>query len=133
MNHEANGSNTPKTSAEPPIEPIIVYIENAYRPELGGVTIPLPAAEREIRNGLEKIDAYGRGDDAIGIYDIRSDVPGLAVLMPLDVTLNDLDYLAALIANMSGGEYEMFSAAIEKLTPCGGIDEIICFAETVAL
>ena len=132
MDHVTQKHSNLITNTMPPDQPIIVYVENAWNPELGGITIPLPATTEQLNKCLTKIGAYGRGNKAIGVYDIRSAVPGLVEKMPLEVTLDDLDYLAALITLMDDVEYRDFIAALENVSFRGGIDEILLLADVEA-
>jgi hypothetical protein len=118
--------------------PLIVYIENAARPEIGGFTIPLPITPEELSPWLEGIVSDDSG--SVAIKDVTSYLSGLAkavwkVIPPGGVgdTLSELNYLAAQIKDMDTSAREILLAVLEAGWHSGSVAEIINLTENIGV
>jgi len=111
--------------------PISVYIEKWFVPENGGFTLPLPASSDALQPFLDGIETFDWKD--VAIINIESDIKGLGeklqeIFAQEDMSphrLNELNYLAQRIEDLSGSGYEIFAANIEAGRNCDSITEMI--------
>ncbi|MCL1796551.1 MAG: antirestriction protein ArdA, partial [Clostridia bacterium] len=117
---------------EPLKPPIEVYIGNVHDDGgIGGFTIPLPTTMEKLQPFLDDEDITGWQD--IEILEVMSDIDGLGNALDDAIkktmskdTLDELNYLAARIGALQGGNgHEMFAAAIETKRYNGSVAEII--------
>lgn len=117
---------------------IRVYIENVHDERAGGFTIPLPTTPEAIRPFLEEAEIETAWDAEF--VEVFSDITGLGDLLNENIkktmspdTLDELNYLAARIAEMTPNELEIFAAAVEAKRHTGSAAEIISltFAENI--
>jgi hypothetical protein len=124
-----------ETTADTP--PIQVYIENAKDAGIGGFTIPLPITKEALAPWLSAIEA-DRDGGGIAIKSIRSSVPEFEVVLkevvPADDALNALDelnYLAGLLAEMDEDGHCELLAAIESQAHCDSVTDVINLAKNL--
>jgi hypothetical protein len=130
-----NDTNT-NGAAEKAALALSLYIENANNSQFGGFTIPLPTTADSLRPFLEDIEVVGWQD--IKIWEATSELGswGDAVTEAFKKslspdTLNELNYLAALISDMSEEERVTFSAIVLAGWHVGSMTEIINTAQNL--
>jgi hypothetical protein len=112
--------------------PLVAFIENATRPDLGRISISLPTTKDELRPLFEAIKANANDPKSIAIREVRSPVDNLAdVLRGTDATLCELNYLAVKISNLDSFDTDAFCAALEARWHTENITEIINLTENL--
>jgi hypothetical protein len=116
---------------------IQVYIENARDVNIGGFTIPLPITKEALDPWLSAIEA-DEGGSNIAIKSLRSSVSELELVLkeaiPADGAgdaLDELNYLARLLAEMDEDNHCELLAAIESRGYCDGVTNIINLAKNL--
>jgi hypothetical protein len=108
---------------------ICAFIVNAGKYDEGnsvGIIVPLPATKESIQALMGEIELDGKRYWEYFISDYVTAIRGLDKRLPLsDVTIDELNYLAAKIKNLTGDDRDVFSAAIESNRHCSGIVDLI--------
>jgi hypothetical protein len=124
-----------ETTADTPL--VQVYIENARNANIGGFTIPLPITKETLEPWLSAIEADTDGSN-IAIKSLDSSAPYLEVALkgavPVDGTgdvLDELNYLARLLAEMDEDDLGELFAAIESRGHCDSAADIINLAKNL--
>ena len=104
--------------------------------ELIGEWVKFPTSAEEIRTALDSIgigqeDDFGNPYEEWFITDYDCYVDGLYDKLGEYENLDELNYLAAKLDDMTQGEYEQFQAAMEVGDHCGSLQEIINLTENL--
>ena len=104
--------------------------------ELVGEWVKFPTSAEEIRAVFDRIgigqkDDFGYTYEEWFITDYDCYVDGLYDKLGEYENLDELNYLAAKLDDMTRGEYEQFQAAIEMGNHCGSLHEIINLTENL--
>ncbi len=93
--------------------------------ELCGAFLKLPATKQDVQSLLSRIGVDGVLYEEIFITDYETDVSGLHKSFGEYESVDELNYLAALLSEMDGGELELFSAALDLGEDCGSVQALI--------
>lgn len=104
--------------------------------ELIGEWVKFPTSAEKIRTALDSIgigqeDDFGNPYEEWFITDYDCYVDGLYDKLGEHENLDELNYLAAKLDDMTQGEYEQFQAAMEVGDHCGSLQEIINLTENL--
>ncbi|MBO5171228.1 MAG: antirestriction protein ArdA [Oscillospiraceae bacterium] len=104
--------------------------------ELIGEWVKFPTSAEKIRTALDSIgigqeDDFGNPYEEWFITDYDCYVDGLYDKLGEYENLDELNYLAAKLDDMTQGEYEQFQAAMEVGDHCGSLQEIINLTENL--
>jgi hypothetical protein len=110
-----------------------VFIENAAHPEYGGFTMPLPATREQLQSWLGGLEISEASE--VSITDVTSSAERLANAVYSCAykgpDLEELNYLAAKVRDLSDSEIETLCAVIEAGRHCGSVTELINLTENL--
>lgn len=92
---------------------------------LVGEYLKLPSTTEDVQALLKRIGIDGVLYEEIFITDYETDIPGLYDCLGEYESIDELNYLAALIDEMDRGDMERFAAAVEQGDHCGSVKELI--------
>ena len=93
--------------------------------------IEYPTDKDAISRLLENAGIDGTANHILYISAFESVLPALEDLLPDNIDIDELNYLAVKIAAMRPEEYELFAAALEAKRHCGSIEDIINITENL--
>lgn len=109
-----------------------VWIGNLGRYNEGclvGEWVSLPVSFADFTGVLERIEIDGVRYEEYGIFDYDIDLPGISSVLGEWENVEDLNYLAAKLENMTEYERDMFAAALDTGDHCGDLAELIELAD----
>jgi len=116
--------------------PLRVYIENVHDDRIGGFTIPLPTTMEALQPLLDGAEIKGWQD--MKLMEVMSDIRGMEDVLEDAIkhtiskdALDELNYLAAKIADLDIREHDIFSTVIGQGRHCGSVAEIINIMENL--
>ena len=105
------------------------YITNLGKYNEGrlvGETLKFPATTEEVQALLARIGVDGKRYEELFITDYESDIAGLTENLGEYESIDELNYLAALLEELDDrGELSKFEAALELGDYCGSVQELI--------
>lgn len=99
--------------------------------ELAGEYLKLPATTEEVQALLKRIGVDGVLYEEIFISDYETDIPGLYDRLGEYESIDELNYLAALLDDLDDGDLERFGAAVELGEHTGSVKELINLAQNL--
>ena len=116
-----------------------VYIENPRDSDLGGFTIPMPTTPEAIKLFAENIEIKnGQGAKIVEVYSYSDDDNNLSFWLnralkqiPPPHSLEEANYLAVKIQNMSEEQREIFAAALQAKWSCRTIQQMRVLADNL--
>jgi len=113
---------------------IEAYITNLGRyneGHLDGEYLKLPATTEQVQALLKRINVDGVQYEETFITDYESNIPGLCDRMGEYESVDELNYLAALLGELDDHELEKFAAAVEYGEYTGSVKDIINLAQNL--
>ena len=99
--------------------------------ELAGKYLKLPATTEDVQALLKRIGVDGVRYEEIFITDYETDIPGLYDCLGEYESIDELNYLAALLGDMDSGDLELFGAAVELGDHTGSVKDLINLAQNL--
>ena len=99
--------------------------------ELRGEYLSLPASKDDVQKVLHKAGIDGILYEEFFITDYDTDVPGLYDVLGEYENIDELNYLASVLDDLSNDETEMFEAAIEYGEYTGSVKDLINLAQNL--
>ena len=98
---------------------------------LDGEYLKLPATTEQVQALLKRIHIDGVQYEEIFITDYDIEIPGLYDRLGEYESIDELNYLAALLEELDDGELEKFSAAVEYGEYTGSVKDLINLAQNL--
>lgn len=111
-----------------------VYVTNLGRyneGHLDGAYLKLPAEKADVQALLKKIHVDGVRYEEIFITDYETDIPGLRGCLGEYESIDELNYLASLLDELSEGEMEKFAAAVEMGDYASSVKDLINLSQNL--
>ena len=107
------------------LEAFVTNLGRYNEGHLDGEFLKLPATTEEVQALLKRIHVDGVRYEEIFITDYETDIPGLRGCLGENESIDELNYLAALLDDMPKWEAEKFAAAMEFGEHTGSVRDLI--------
>jgi antirestriction protein len=107
------------------IEAYVTNLGKYNEGELNGEYLKLPATKEDVQALLSRIDVDGVMYEEFFITDYEANVDGLSKNLGEYESLDELNYLAALLDEMDSWELELFEAALTEGDHTGSVKDLI--------
>ena len=110
------------------------YVTNLGRYNEGyldGEFLKLPAEKADVQALLQRIHVDGARYEEIFITDYETDIPGLYDMLGEYESIDELNYLAALLDDMEPWEFEKFAAAVELGEYTSSVKDLINLSQNL--
>ena len=113
------------------IEAFVTNLGRYNEGYLDGEFLKLPATTEEVQALFQRIHVNGVQYEEIFITDYETDVSGLYDCLSEYADLDELNYLAALLDDLDGGDREKFEAALSYGEYTGSLKDLINLAQNL--
>ena len=113
------------------IEAYITNLGKYNEGELCGEYLKLPATKEDVQALLSRIGVDGVLYEEFFITDYKTDITGLYDCFGEYESIDELNYLAALLSDMDKWELETFEAAVELGDNSGSVEDLINLAQNL--
>jgi len=124
-------SDTSKTDTTPIINAYITNLGKYNEGQLIGKWHSFPTTPEEIAQTFKEIGIDGMRYEEFFITDYESSIAGIYAHLPEYASVDELNYLASKIDDLSVHELEVYEAAIENGDYCGSIKDLINLTENL--
>jgi len=113
------------------IQALITNVGKYAENKLSGEELTFPTTKEQVQRLLARIGVDGVRYEEIFIVDYASEIPGLSGCFGEHEDIDELNYLASLLAEMSERELEQFAAAVEYGDYTNGAQDLINLAQNL--